>query len=383
MSPPATIPPTATPAARSQHPATEVFGAFCTALRAAGVPVTTDRAHEFLRAVAVLGADDQQGVYWAGRATLCGEPDDLARYDQVFAAWFSGQALRPRSPREPASRVPQADLGADAADGDDGDEDPAAVHAAASTTEVLRHRDIAELSASERAALARMFAGLHPRPPQQSTARRRTARRGAVDARRTLREELQHGGEPARLRYHDRSTRPRRIVVLIDVSGSMGPYADSMLRWAHRLTRANVARTEVFTIGTRLTRVTRAMRVRDGEAALQAAGDTVPDWSGGTRLGESLQVFCDRWGQRGLARGAVVVILSDGWERGDATLLAEQMQRLHRLAHRIVWINPHRGKAGYQPVQSGITAALPYVDDFIAGHSMATFADALEVIARA
>jgi hypothetical protein len=140
---------------------------------------------------------------------------------------------------------------------------------------------------------------------------------------------------------------------------------------------------EVFTLGTRLTHITRALRLRDVERAIVAAGDTVPDWSGGTRLGETLQVFLDRWGQRGTARGAVVVVVSDGWERGDATLLAEQMARLHRLAHRVVWMNPHRGKAGYEPVQGGIVAALPYVDDFVAGHSMATFEELIEVVARA
>ncbi len=163
----------------------------------------------------------------------------------------------------------------------------------------------------------------------------------------------------------------------------MEPYADSLLRFAHVVATANRARTEVFTMGTRLTRVTPAMRLRDGEAALLAAGHTVPDWSGGTRLGDALRAFLDRWGQRALARGAVVVVMSDGWERGDARLLGDQMQRLHRLAHRVVWSNPHQGKAGYAPVQSGIVAALPFVDDFIAGHSLTSFEEVLEVVARA
>ncbi|MGI8577452.1 MAG: vWA domain-containing protein [Nocardioidaceae bacterium] len=364
------------------HPTEEILAAFGVACRSAGVPVTPDRTHEFMRACALLGADDQTAVYWVGRATLCGNPDDLARYDCVFAAWFSGQALVPASPRESMRRVAQADLG----EGDDSSgegEDETVLAAAASAVEVLRHRDIAELSAAERAELGRLFGALTAHLPRRRSARRRPARRGEVDARRTLREELRRGGEPARLRHRGRSTKARRVVVLIDVSGSMGPYADSMLRWAHVVTSADRAATEVFTIGTRLTRVTRAMRQRDGEAALEAAGQAVPDWSGGTRLGEAMQAFLERWGQRGLARGAVVVIVSDGWERGDAVTLAEQMRRLHRLAHRVVWVNPHQGKHGYQPVQSGIVAALPFVDDFIAGHSMATFAEALEVIADA
>jgi hypothetical protein len=170
--------------------------------------------------------------------------------------------------------------------------------------------------------------------------------------------------------------------MLVDVSGSMSSYADALLRLAHRWSvgRTNV---EVFTMGTRLTHVTRAMRQRDPERALIAAGDVVPDWSGGTRLGESLKAFLDRWGQRGMARGAVVVIFSDGWERGGVDLLDEQMRRLRSLAHRVVWVNPHRGKAGYQPIQQGIVAALPHCDDLVAGHSLRTFDALAEVVEHA
>lgn len=364
------------------HAADEVLAAFAVALRAAGVPVTMDRTQAFLVAAATVGADDQTAVYWAGRATLCGCLDDLDRYDQLFLSWFAGQGLVPGKPRESLRRVAQADLGNDA-DGHGGAADETVVRAAASGAEVLRHRDVADMSSSERVELARLFASLRPVAPRRSSPRRRASRRGEIDARRTLREELRHGGEPVRLRHRDRSTRPRRVVVLVDVSGSMAPYADSLLRWAHVMTSVNRSRTEVFTVGTRLTRVTRAMRLRDGDKALEAAGHAVPDWSGGTRLGEALQAFLVRWGQRGVARGAVVVILSDGWERGDSIQLAEQMRRLHRLAHRVVWINPHQGKPGYVPVQGGIVAALPFVDSFIAGHSMATFEQALEVIAHA
>jgi uncharacterized protein with von Willebrand factor type A (vWA) domain len=171
-------------------------------------------------------------------------------------------------------------------------------------------------------------------------------------------------------------------VLLIDVSGSMSGYADALLRLAHRVVTTN-PRAEVFTLGTRLTHVTRALRSRDAERALVAAGETVPDWSGGTRLGETLQAFLDRWGRRGMARGAVVVVFSDGWERGDAELLGEQMRRLRGVAHRVVWVNPHRGKEGYEAVQRGVLAVLPHVDDFVAGHSLATYAKVLEVVARA
>jgi uncharacterized protein with von Willebrand factor type A (vWA) domain len=228
-----------------------------------------------------------------------------------------------------------------------------------------------------------MFAQLSCRPPLRRTARHRRWHRGEIDAHRTLRASLRRMGEPAEIAWRRRATRPRRVVLLVDVSGSMSGYADALLRLAHRFTRTGGAAVETFTLGTRLTHVTRAMRLRDPDRAIVAAGETVPDWSGGTRLGETLQMFLTRWGQRGLARGAVVVVFSDGWERGDTDLLAEQMARLQRIAHRVVWVNPHRGKPGYEPVQAGVRAALPHCDDFVAGHSLATFAELTELVARA
>jgi len=257
------------------------------------------------------------------------------------------------------------------------------VRAKASDVDVLRHRDIAELSPAERLLLAELFARIRPASPRRRALRRSRSHRGDLDARRTLREQLRRGGEPGRIRYRRPTDRPRRVVLVVDISGSMSPYADTLLRLAHVWVRSAPRSTEVFTVGTRLTRVTRALRQRDADAALRGAGEQVPDWSGGTRLGEVLRAFLDRWGQRGVARGAVIVIFSDGWERGDPALLAEQMARLRRLAHRVVWVNPHRGKAGYRPVQGGIAAALPYIDDFLAGHSMATFGELVEVVAVA
>jgi uncharacterized protein with von Willebrand factor type A (vWA) domain len=177
--------------------------------------------------------------------------------------------------------------------------------------------------------------------------------------------------------------KPRRLVLLLDVSGSMAPYADVLLRFGHAAVRVAPATTEVFTVSTRLTRITRQLRLRDPELALAAAGTAVPDWSGGTRLGESLRAFLDLWGQRGTARGAVLVIASDGWERGDAALLREQMARLARLTHRLIWVNPHRGKEGFAPITSGMSAALPYCDELLAGHTLDALHNLAEVIAHA
>ncbi len=367
------------------HDADEVLLGFARALRSAGVPVTLDRSRHWLTAASLVGVGDRNATYWAGRSTLCAGPDDLVRYDQVFDAWFMAREGLPRSqPRDRAVELVQAPLPEDDSRGD-GEGADEQFRALASGTEVLRHRDFATVSGAEKALLAGMFATLRVRPPLRRAHRRTPYRRGDVDATRTLRSTLRRMGEPGEIAYRRRRTRPRQVVLLIDVSGSMGKYADALLRLAHRFVTSGGAagRVDVFTTGTRLTRITRALAHRDPERALIAAGQVVPDWAGGTRLGENLKAFSDRWGQRGLARGAVVVIFSDGWERGDPALLAEQMQRLQRMAHRVVWVNPHRGKLGYQPVQSGVLAALPYVDDFLAGHSLATFAELTEVIAHA
>src|SRR5665647_1540821 len=260
----------------------------------------------------------------------------------------------PRWLAEPATRtVQRASLVPEATGGDEGEEQ--ALRALASANEVLRHRDIAQLSEVERHSLATLFEGLRVEPPRRRSPRRGPSHRGEIDPRRTLREQLQRAGEPGPLRYRRPRTKARRIVLLVDVSGSMEPYADSLLRLGHRISHAVPGRVEVFTIGTRLTRVTTALRLRDPDDALRLAGQSVPDWSGGTRLGESIRAFIARWGQRGVARGSVVVIASDGWERGDPRLLGEQVARLQRLAHAVVWMNPHRGKAGYEPVPVSYT----------------------------
>jgi uncharacterized protein len=360
----------------------EILLAFARAVRAGGVPVTQDRAHEFLAAAARLGADDPVAVRIAGRATLCTSPDDLARFDQVFEAFFNARDGLPRARPVVRPETSPNQLPLDEPEGGELGEADDVVRAVASATEVLRHRDVASLSAGEKQRLAAMFATLRPRAPLRRTARHQRWHRGRVDASRTLRQSLRRMGEPAEIAWRRRASKPRRVVLLVDVSGSMSSYADALLRLAHRLTQG-IGNVETFTIGTRVTHVTRAMRIRDPERALVAAGETVPDWSGGTRLGETLRFFLDRWGQRGMARGAVVVVFSDGWERGDASVLAEQMARLRRIAHRVVWVNPHRGKDGYEAVQTGVLAALPYCHDFVAGHSLATYSDLVEVLADA
>lgn len=351
-------------------------------LRAAGVPATTDRVQQCVRALAGLDPTRREDVYWAGRLCLCADPDDLRRYDRVFAAYFAGATVAPR-PRPSAARpiVLSTAADADAADGAEGDDLPVTT-ASASASEVLRHRDVARLTPAEREQLARLLTALRLPGETRRSRRLRPARLGRIDRARTVRELLRRGGEPARLRHEARRRRPRRVVLLVDISGSMTAYADALLRFAHAAARRGTAPAEVFTIGTRLTRVTREMSHRDPDTAMAAVGRAVPDWAGGTRLGELLKEFLDRWGQRGTARGAIVVILSDGWERGDAAVLGQQMQRLSRLAHRVVWANPRKARPGYEPLAAGMAAALPYVDDFVEGHSLAALERLAAHVAR-
>ena len=358
------------------------FAGFAAVLRYAGLPCDAQRVQAYLAAIEHLDLAEPGQVYWAGRLTLCAEPDDLPRYDEAFAAWFGSAAPRtaraPRTRRVRTSVLAMLDEPREEATG--GDPQLSPLRVAASETEVLRQRDIAELSATEREHLRELIAALPLHPPLRRALRFRPQRTGRLDAARVLRAMRAAGGEPIRLPRKGRSARPRRVVLLVDVSGSMRPYADALLRFSHAMTRAAPVTTEVFTVGTRLTRLTRQLRQRAPEQALTSAARAVPDFAGGTRLGETLRAFLDRWGQRGMARRAVVVLFSDGWERGDATVLGEQLARLRRLAHAVLWVNPHAGRDGYVPVQSGIAAALPHINRLLAGHSLATLEELLREV---
>ncbi|MFF3664741.1 vWA domain-containing protein [Microtetraspora malaysiensis] len=341
---------------------------FARTLRAAGVAADHQRTQGFLAALRELGAREPCDVYWAGRLTLCSCPDDLDRYDRCFAAYFGG--ARPAARRvPPAATVTRFVLRPDEGAGEPGEGGEASAAATASEIEVLRHRDVARMTAVERQEVARLLGMLRSARERRTSRRRAPSHRGALDGRRTVREAVRRGGEPARPRFRDRTEKPRRVVMLVDVSGSMAPYADTLLRFAHALVRAEPRATEVFSVGTRLTRVTAELRHRDPAVAMDAVSAAIPDWSGGTRLGEELKELL----RLSDPRGAIVVIASDGWERGDASLLGRQMERLSRLAHRVIWVNPHKGDPAYRPLTAGMRAALPYVTEFVAGHSLAAY----------
>jgi uncharacterized protein with von Willebrand factor type A (vWA) domain len=352
------------------------------AVRAAGLPVGTDRLAAMYRALDAAGLDR---LYWAGRLTLCGSPDDVARYDAAFAA-FGGTVEGPAAGtawqvrRLPERTLFRAGAGRDReapAEGDPG------LAVRAGDEEVLRHRDLATLSEVERREAVRLLVLAARVRPERPGRRYRPWHRGPVDRRRTLRSMLRAGGEPRRLEHRARRPRPRRLVLLIDVSGSMSPYADALLRLAHALVRQRPRWTEVYTLGTRLTRVTPALRTRDPETALRIAGQSIPDWRGGTRLADTLTAFLRRDGHRSAARRAVVVLFSDGWERGDPAPLGAAAAHLRRLAYRLVWVSPHVARPGFAPTAGGLAAVLPHVDALVAGHSVAAIEALLQEVNHA
>ncbi|NUP67810.1 MAG: VWA domain-containing protein [Nonomuraea sp.] len=346
---------------------------FVRTLRAAGVGADHERTRSLLTALGHLDVTDRDEVYWAGRLTLCATPDDLPRYDRCFAAYFGG--TRAAMTRTTATSVTRHLA---AVEGGEGEGEESAAPATASRAEVLRHRDVARLTEAERAEVHRMLAMLRGGRETRRSRRFERAHRGRLDPRRTIRDALRTG-EVAALRHRRHTRRPRQVVLFVDVSGSMAPYAETLLRFAHALVRSEPRATRVFSVGTRLTEVTAGLRHRDPGTALNEVSKAVPDWSGGTRLGEEFKEYLARHS----ARGAIAVIASDGWERGDPALLGAQLARLSRQAHRVIWVNPHKGYEDFQPLTGGMRAALPYLDDLVAGHSLAAYEELSERLAHA
>ena len=355
-----------------------IVAGFTQALRLAGVSVPTGSAVTYMSALGQVGLDEPEHVYWAGRATLVRRPEDVEVYDRVFTSYWVDVTAIGLSPNW-ATPVTLAvdDDSADDPEPGDGVSPPGGEEVRAlrwSAVEVLADRDMAALTPEEWSEAQRLITALRISTELQPSRRRRSARQRVgdhPDLRRTFRRNVRHGGVPLERAWREQTPRPRRMVFLLDVSGSMESYSRAMARFAHAaVTSRRSGRVEVFTIGTHLTRITRELGRRDPESALRSAGHAVTDWSGGTRLGESIGVFNDIWGVRGMARGAAVVICSDGWDRGDPERMATEMARLSRVARRVVWVNPLKASPGYAPLARGMAAALPYVDVFVEGHSL-------------
>jgi uncharacterized protein with von Willebrand factor type A (vWA) domain len=363
-------------------------------LRSAGLDVPLGSTLVFVHALAEVDATSRPQLYWAGRATLVRRREDVPVYDRAFARFWLGLMAPDRAPVERITlELAVEDPAADADQPPEPDTDEArsrqTLVVRASPIEVLRHKDFAQCSDDELDETRRLMDDLQLAGALRRSRRLRPVRHGRSpgsrpDVRGTVRRSVRAGGEAVVPSRRGPSERPRNLVLLLDVSGSMDPYARELVRFAHAaVATRRRGRVEAFALGTRLTRLTRALSSRDPDEAMAAAADSALDWSGGTRLGEGLRAFNDLWGVRGLARGAVVVILSDGWDRGDPGDLAEQMARLRRVASRIVWVNPLKASEGYAPLARGMAAALPYVDDFVEGHSLAALEELAAVVGNA
>ncbi|TML17586.1 MAG: VWA domain-containing protein [Actinobacteria bacterium] len=371
----------------------EVVARLSSALHAAGVPVTTERSGRLAGAIDLAHPARVDELYWLARVTLVNDHTQLAAFDRVMQQIFGGiwdpaefrgaPNATSLSPLAESSSVPRRDStrhdmsrtptptptaasmrNRDHSDDSD-DSSTETILAAMSDEERLRSRDFAELTPQE---LARRRSRRHPHGPR-------------LDLRATLRRAHRTAGDPVEQIRRRRRSRPRRVVFICDISGSMEAYARAYLQLLH--SAVGGVRAEGFVFATRLTRVTRALHTNNPDLALHRAGLAAPDWSGGTRIGEAIKMFNDRFGRRGLARGAVVVVVSDGWEQGNPALVGREMERLARLAHRVIWVNPRSASEGYAPLVGGIAAALPFVDRLVSGHSIAALDDLLAAIAEA
>jgi len=362
---------------------------FAARLRTEGLPAGPERSARFAEAVTLTDPRTTKELYWCGLATLVADPSEIPTFDLVFAIVFEGfPDRRPGVGSQPDSPVPPQraelsevvdteDSGPSSSDSDssdssaDGDDDASPFPTLATAEERLGGRDFASLSTDELALLVDVMRRLRLATPLRKSRRYEPGSRGRrIDLRTTMRQAQRSGGYPVSLARHRLRTKPRRLVVLCDISGSMEPYARALLQLIYCAMAAGGPATEVFTFATRLTRLTRVLAKVRPEVALERAGRAAPDWSGGTRIGVALKAFLDRYGARGVARGAVVLIISDGWETGDATELGEQMRRLSRLAYRIVWANPRTASPHYQPLVAGMAAAWPYCDSVVSAHSL-------------
>jgi len=346
-------------------------------LRDAGVPVGTGRILSMAEGVAAVGPGD---LYWAARATLISRHEDVPAFDRAFERAFGIEAGHAPASQEIADRrstiVAPSELSVAAGDPDDSPEANLA-----SGMEALRTKSFADCTPAELAMLARLMARLRLHAPARRTRRRSPARSGDPDLRRTLRRAMRTGGEPIDRAWRRRRVQPRRLLLVLDVSGSMSTYSRALAMFAHAALRSGPS-WEAFAFGTQLTRMTRALANSDPDLAFAAAAAEVTDWDGGTRIGESLKRLMDEHGRTRVVRGSVCVILSDGLDVGDPVLLGEQMERMSRLAHHVIWLNPLKGSDAYEPLARGMAAALPHIDVFRPGHNLQSLEEVAEIIQR-
>lgn len=371
--------------AANRTPFVQMLVDFGRELRMAGLSVGSGDLLAYCGAMASLNPDDLLDLYWAGRTTLVTSRDHIAVYDKVFRSFFLDhdadlpEAVRLALKQSTIENQSVIEIPATEPRQPGKDEEEARLGLMASDLEIWRHKSFAACTPDELAALRRIMVRTRVIPPRRRTRRTHpTPSGGRPDLRRTIRTTMRTHGEPSELFWRQRKLKMRPLVLLLDVSGSMADYSRNLLQFAYSTRRA-ASRVEVFCFGTRLTRITRSLEKRRPDDALDDAARSVFDWEGGTRIGHALDTFVREWGRRGTSRGAVVVICSDGLDRGDPALLAGAMERLSRLSHKVVWMNPHKGDdADFQPTTLGMMVAAPFVDLLLSGHDLASLEELAE-----
>ncbi len=353
-------------------------------LREVGLEVGPGRVADALRGLDAVDLTRQEDVYFTLRQTLVSRHDELDLFDRAFLAWFLRAPVLPPGrlqPHEPqAMRVVDVPVSR-GQEGDEQEADGDPLELGASGHELLREKDFAEMTPDEFRRLRRLIQTIaHTRPRRASRRRAPDPRGDVLDMRRLLRRSLRTGGDVVDRTYRARKVVPRKLVVLCDVSGSMDSYARALLLFLHAVVGSGPG-VEAFAFGTRLSRLTPDLATRDPEAAIDRCTEAVVDWGAGTRIGVSLKQFNDVYGRRALSRGAVVVIVSDGWEREDPELVGREMAKIARAAYAVVWVNPLKGNPEYQPLAGGMCAALPFVDRFVAGHNLRSLEELAAVLA--
>jgi uncharacterized protein with von Willebrand factor type A (vWA) domain len=369
-------------------------------LRVMGVDVSTRQVLDLVEALEHVAITGRFDFYTTCKVLLVNRREDFLVFDQAFQLFWrmegmgregggpgtDDELIRARLPSTPISRdgTGQQESEGQGTGSSDGEEEadralsPVLLY---SPDEVLRHKDFGEMSWEEIQAAKRAIASLEWELGERRTRRMRPNYQGRLNMRRMIRDNLSHGGEPIRLAFRHHVYRPRSLVVLCDISGSMERYSRMLLHFIHSLTHGLVENNvEAFVFGTRLTRITRHLRYKDVDESLDELGVVVRDWSGGTRIGEALKTFNFQWARRVLGRGAVVLVISDGWDRGELDLLAREIFRLQRSAYRLIWLNPLLGSDEYKPVQRGMSTVMPYVDDFLPVHNLASLDQLAEVL---
>lgn len=357
-------------------PFVEMIVDFGRRLRDAGLPIGSDTLLTYCAAMATLNPGDLIDLYWAGRSTLLTKRDQIPEYDRVFRSFFLGyeenipekmrELLRSDIEKDSVIEVPATEPSRPGHD-----EEEAKLGFAASDIEIWRNKSFAVCTEEELAAIRRIMNRMKLVPPRRRTRRTRPEGAGRPDMRRMARAAMRRHGEPTELLWRDRKRKMRPLVLILDVSGSMADYSRNLLQFAYSARRAST-RVEVFCFGTRLTRITPALERRRPDEALDRAARSIFDWEGGTRIGEAIDTFVKKWGRRGMSRGAIVVVCSDGLDRGDPAVLADAMERLSHLSHKVVWVNPHVGEESeYEPNTLGMMVATPYVDLVLSGRDLA------------